>query len=81
MCKTWYGAPGECAGVNLDIDVTDGFGPETITWTDADNDAYLYELYVHNYDEGGVAETGASFTLYGETTVKMSVVDGYSGDM
>ena len=83
MCKTWYAAMDGCAGVNLDIDVTDGFGPETITWTDANNDLYLYQLYVHDYShwsgtgtgygtsvaiaEGGVAGTGANIILYGET--------------
>jgi len=81
VCKTYWVAPGGCAGVNLDIDVWNGPGPETITWTDADNDAYIYELYVHDYNQGGVAGTGASITLYGETTVEMSVTDGDSGDI
>jgi deleted-in-malignant-brain-tumors protein 1 len=80
VCKTWYNNPGGCAGVNLDIDVY-GYGPETITWTNADNDAYIYELYVHDYDQGGVAGTGATITLYGETTVEMTVADGDSGDL
>lgn len=80
VCNTWYNNPGGCAGVNLDIDVY-GYGPETITWTDADNDAYIYELYVHDYDQGGVAGTGATITLYGETTVEMTVADGDSGDL
>merc|ERR1719458_2164890 len=80
VCKTWYSNPGGCDGVNLDIDVY-GYGPETITWTDADNDAYIYELYVHDYDQGGVAGTGATITLYGETTVEMTVADGDSGDL
>jgi len=79
VCKTSYGNVGGCAGVTLDHDVY-SHGPETITWTDADNDAYFYELYVNNYDQGGVAATGASFTLYGETsTVEMSVADVDSG--
>ena len=81
MCKTWYGSRGGCTGVNLDIDDEDGYGPETLTWTDANNDAYLYELYVHDYDEGGVAGTGAAITLYGESSVELSVVDGDSGDL
>merc|ERR1712212_445773 len=80
VCKTWYMNQGGCTGVNLDIDV-DSYGPETITWTDAANDAYLYELYVNDYSQRGVAGTGASITLYGETTVKMSVVDEDSGDL
>ena len=42
---------------------------------------YLYEVYVHDYDQGGVAGTGASITLYGETTVKMSVVHLEIGDL
>jgi len=80
VCKTGWMNPDGCAGVTLDHDVY-SYGPETITWTDADNDAYLYELYVHDYDQDGVAVTGASFTLYGETTtVEMSVTDGDGGD-
>jgi len=77
VCKTWWSGPSGCAGVNLDIDVA-GYGPETITWWDADNDAYVYELYVNDYDRCGVAGTGAAITLYGygETSVKLSVVDG-----
>merc|ERR1712200_109060 len=63
-----------------DLDVY-SYGPETITWTDAANDAYLYELYVHDYSERGVAGTGAAITLYGETSVELSVVDGDSGDL
>ena len=78
VCKTWYDNPGGCDGVNLDII---RYGPETITWTDAANDAYLYELYVHDYDEGGVAGTGAAITLYGETSVELTVVDGDSRDL
>ena len=80
VCKTWYDNPGGCDGVNLDNDVYE-FGPETITWTDAANDAYLYELYVHDYSEVGVAGTGASIILYGETPVEMSVVDLEIGDL
>merc|ERR1712055_31754 len=80
VCKTWYMNQGGCTGVNLDIDVA-SYGPETITWTDADNDAYLYELYVHDYSERGVAGTGAAITLYGESSVELSVVDGDSGDL
>ena len=80
MCKTWYMNQGGCTGVNLDIDVA-SYGPETITWTDAANDAYLYELYVNDYSQRGVAGTGASVTLYGEITVKMSVVDEDNGDL
>ena len=80
VCKTWYGSRGGCAGVNLDVDVS-GYGPETITWTNADNDNYIYQLYVHDYSQGGVAGTGASITLYGETSVEMSVADGDGGDL
>ena len=46
VCKTWYNSRGGCAGVNIDIDVS-GY-------------VYLYELYVHDFSEGGVAGTGAA---------------------
>jgi len=79
-CITWYSDPSSCPGVNLDIDVY-GYGPETITWTDADNDAYNYMIYVNDYDLGGVAGTGARITLYGETQIEMEVADGDSGEL
>lgn len=80
VCKTWYMNQGGCPGVNLDIDVA-GYGPETITWTDADNDAYVYMIYVHDYSENRVAGTGARITLYGETAIEMEVADGDSGEL
>jgi len=80
VCKTWYADGSGCAGVSLDVD-TYGFGPETITWTDADNDAYIYMLYVHDYDGNGVAGTGARITLYGETAVEMEVAGGDTGEL
>jgi len=79
-CKTWYNDSSSCPGVNLDIDVYE-YGPETITWTDADNDAHSYMIYVHDYDQGGVAGTGARITLYGETEIEMEVADGDSGEL
>merc|ERR1712106_839601 len=80
VCKSWYADGSGCAGVNLDVD-TYGFGPETMTWTDADNDAYIYMLYVHDYDGNGVAGTGARITLYGETAVEMEVAGGDTGEL
>jgi len=73
VCKTWYADRGGCAGVNLDVDNTYGYGPETITWTDADNDLYVYELYVNDYDGIGIAGTGAHIVLYGESTIELDV--------
>jgi len=80
-CKVYWDTINKtgCPGVNLDIDHTDGYGPETITWTDANNDAYKYELYVHDYNETGVAGTGANVVLYGETEIKLNVEDVGSG--
>merc|ERR1719209_260400 len=73
VCKTWYADRGGCAGVNLDVDNQFGYGPETITWTDADNDLYVYELYVNDYDGIGIAGTGAHIVLYGESTIELDV--------
>jgi len=78
-CKVYYDDKTGCPGVNLDIDHTEGYGPETITWTDAKNDAYKYELYVHDYSKDGVAGTGANIALYGETEIKLNVEDVGSG--
>ena len=79
-CKTWYNDSSSCPGVNLDIDVYE-YGPETITWTDADNDAYSYMIYVNDYSENRVAGTGARITLYGETEIEMEVADEDSGEL
>ena len=48
---------------------------------DADKDAYNYMIYVNDYDQGGVAGTGARITLYGETQIEMEVADGDSGEL
>jgi len=80
VCKTYWSDSSSCPGVNLDIDVYE-YGPETITWTDADNDAHSYMIYVHDYNQGGVAGTGARITLYGETQIEMEVADGDSGEL
>jgi len=88
VCKTYWGNPSSCPGVNLDNDVF-GYGPETITWTDAANDAYSYMIYVYDYgydysydyDQNGVAGAGARITLYGETQIEMEVADGDSGEL
>ena len=80
MCVTWWSDKSSCPGVNLDMD-EDGYGPETITWTDADNDAYSYMIYVNDYSENRVAGTGARITLYGETEIEMEVADGDSGEL
>ncbi len=50
-----YGNPGSCAGAPfscLDVDVTNGRGPETITVTRVNSGRYLYQ--VHNYTDGGL---------------------------
>ena len=80
MCKTWYANRSGCAGVNLDVDNTYGYGPETITWTDAENDPYYYTLYVHNYMHYGVAGNGAHIVLYGETKIEMDSKDVGDGE-
>ena len=80
VCKTYWSDSSSCPGVNLDIDVYE-YGPETITWTDAANDAYSYMIYVNDYSENRVAGTGARITLYGDTEIEMEVADGDSGEL
>ena len=80
MCKTWYDDTDGCTGVKFDNGAS-AYGPETITWNDAATDNYEYMIYVHdNGERGTVAGTRARITLYGETEVKMQVVDGDSGE-
>merc|ERR1712226_191526 len=38
VCTVWWSSRSSCAGVNLDVDNTAGYGPETVTWSDAEND-------------------------------------------
>jgi len=80
VCKTWYDDTDGCTGVKFDNGAS-AYGPETITWNDAATDNYEYMIYVHdNGERGTVAGTRARITLYGETEVKMQVVDGDSGE-
>merc|ERR1719370_461831 len=64
-----------------DVDNMFGYGPETITFTDADNDAYVYELYVNDYDGIGIANTGAHIILYGETNIELDVPTPGNGEL
>merc|ERR1719209_1640826 len=81
VCKTWYADRSGCAGVNLDVDNMFGYGPETITFSDADNDAYEYELYVNDYDGIGIANTGAHIILYGENNIELDVPTPGNGEL
>lgn len=52
-------------GDNLDLDDTDGEGPETVTIQNLDGNA-LYTYYVHNYDgdhSGKIKDSGASVKI------------------
>ena len=71
VCTVWWSSRSSCVGVNLDVDNTAGYGPETVTWTDAENDPYDYLIYINDYGNGGVKPSGARISLYGETTVNL----------
>ena len=71
VCTVWWSSRSSCAGVNLDVDNTAGYGPETVTWSDAENDPYDYLIYINDYGNGGVKPSGARIALYGETTVNL----------
>jgi len=83
VCKTyWHPGKSNCTRAKLDVDNRDGFGPETITWSDAENDPYYYTLYVHNYDRPknpDVAGNGAHIVLYGKTNITMHSKDAGDG--
>ena len=65
------------------------FGPETVTWGDAANDPYSYNILVNDYDDEGdnwdnddvegLGPSGAKVTLFGETNIKMEAEAGNSG--
>ena len=49
--------------VTLDVDDTDGYGPETITIKQAYNGTYLY--YIYKYSSNGTfSESGASIQIF-----------------
>merc|ERR1712055_644295 len=78
VCVTYWVNKTRCDGVTLDVDSYD-FGPETVTWGDAANDPYMYKIWVNDYDDLGVGQSGAKITLFGETNIKMAAEAGKSG--
>merc|ERR1712115_7880 len=78
VCLTYWMDKTGCDGVTLDVDSYD-YGPETVTWRDADNDPYMYKIWVNDYDDEGVGQSGAKITLFGETNIKMEAEAGRSG--
>merc|ERR1711973_1044569 len=78
VCLTYWMDKTGCDGVTLDVDSYD-YGPETVTWGDAANDPYMYKIWVNDYDDLGVGQSGAKITLFGETNIKMEAEAGRSG--
>jgi len=78
VCQTSWQNKAGCNGVILDVDSLD-YGPETVTWGDAANDPYMYKIWVNDYDDLGVGQSGAKITLFGETNIKMEAEAGHSG--
>merc|ERR1711872_933844 len=78
VCVTNWMNKASCDGVTLDVDSYD-YGPETVTWGDAANDPYMYKIWVNDYDDLGVGQSGAKITLFGETNIKMEAEAGKSG--
>merc|ERR1711973_1035506 len=79
VCQTSWQNKAGCNGVLLDVDSLRGPGPETVTWGDAPNDPYMYKIWVNDYDDLGVGQSGAKITLFGETNIKMEAEAGKSG--
>jgi len=68
-CVTYYGRRHGCSGVSLDRDVTNGFGPETVTIHV--RRPGIYHFRVHNYSRRshnlmsrGLANQRARVTFY-----------------
>merc|ERR1712013_31187 len=88
VCVTYWNNRTSCDGVTLDVDSYD-YGPETVTWGDAANDPYSYNIIVNDYDDEGdnwdnddvegLGPSGAKVTLFGETNIKMEAESGHSG--
>merc|ERR1711872_819482 len=79
VCLTYWMDKTGCNGVLLDVDSLRGPGPETVTWGDAANDPYMYKIWVNDYDDLGVGQSGAKVTLFGENNIKMEAEAGRSG--
>merc|ERR1712156_590247 len=77
VCQTSWQNKAGCNGVILDVDSLD-YGPETVTWGDAANDPYMYKIWVNDYDDLGLGQSGAKITLFGETNIKMEAEAGTS---
>merc|ERR1712180_320408 len=88
VCVTYWNNRTGCDGVTLDVDSWD-YGPETVTWGDAANDPYSYNILVNDYDDEGdnsdnddvegLGPSGAKVTLFGETNIKMEAEAGNTG--
>merc|ERR1711872_926711 len=88
VCLTYWMDKTGCDGVTLDVE-SYNYGPETVTWGDAANDPYSYNILVNDYDDEGdnwdnddvegLGPSGAKVTLFGETNIKMEAEAGHSG--
>ncbi|MCP3932367.1 MAG: hypothetical protein GY705_25120 [Bacteroidetes bacterium] len=72
--------PNEHPFVGLDVDDTDGFGPETITINEIFSGNYNYS--VHNFSGGNISGSNASVEIYGENGLlrKLTVPTTGSGE-
>ena len=55
VCEVYFG--GNCSGAFLDGDVTNGYGPETITIENYYNTTYM--VYIYCFSHGNCANTGS----------------------
>ncbi|MFH0882205.1 MAG: carboxypeptidase regulatory-like domain-containing protein [bacterium] len=78
----WYGGRGEVTDppyATLDVDDTNGYGPETITIYQMVDGTYAY--YVHNYSGyPDIAGSGATVSIYNENGLVQQVTVPSSGD-
>lgn len=63
--EVWYQNMSVASGGELDVDDTDGFGPENIFWPDGEAPVGMYEVSVHHYVWENQPErpTSANYTV------------------
>lgn len=65
----WYGAPWNNYGASLDVDVTRGYGPETVTISNLTNG--LYKYYVADFSNCSAGNLRSTQMSYSDATVNV----------
>ncbi|SHO47103.1 zinc-ribbon domain-containing protein [Anaerocolumna xylanovorans] len=70
----WFGNKADFNGNNLDVDDTDGYGPETMTINHLGNG--LYKYYVADYSDCSIKNTSSTAMSFSDARVSVYTKDG-----